>query len=114
MITLRAVLVSAILSSCPTLSSAVEVGAPIPACDLKNFTDGQAVSLAQPGKVVYVDFWASWCGPCGQSMPFLNELHEQLNAKGLAAIIRLNFRLQPIQMVNAQKHSKSKPCLHHF
>jgi thiol-disulfide isomerase/thioredoxin len=86
MITLRAVLVSAILSSCPTLSSAVEVGAPIPACDLKNFTDGQAVSLAQPGKVVYVDFWASWCGPCGQSMPFLNELHEQLNAKGLAVV----------------------------
>ncbi len=29
------------------------------------------------GKIVYVDFWASWCGPCLQSFPWLNQMHEK-------------------------------------
>lgn len=35
------------------------------------------------GKVVYMDFWASWCPPCVQSFPFLNQLDHDLKDKGL-------------------------------
>jgi len=35
------------------------------------------------GKVVMVDFWATWCGPCRALMPHIQKIHEQLAAKGL-------------------------------
>jgi peroxiredoxin len=38
------------------------------------------------GKVVVVDFWATWCGPCRQLMPHIQKMHEQLAAKGLAIL----------------------------
>ncbi len=48
---------------------------------------GKTVSLKQyRGKVVFVDFWASWCTPCKQSFPFMNELHERYDKKGLKII----------------------------
>jgi thiol-disulfide isomerase/thioredoxin len=38
------------------------------------------------GKVVYLDFWASWCSPCLASFPWMDKLHKDLKAQGLVII----------------------------
>ncbi|MGC8741580.1 MAG: TlpA family protein disulfide reductase [Candidatus Sumerlaeaceae bacterium] len=56
-----------------------------------NFTttalDGSAIDLAKlRGKVVVLDFWATWCGPCRQLVPKMKELYEQNKDKAFAMI----------------------------
>jgi len=49
--------------------------------------DGSTVELkAFNGKVLLVDFWASWCLPCKAVFPALNGLHEELQAKGVEVL----------------------------
>lgn len=41
---------------------------------------------AYRGKVVYIDFWASWCAPCRESFPWLDQLERQFGPKNLVVI----------------------------
>ncbi len=66
---------------------AIDVGGNLPDCKLTSMDNQQNLSLNQyQGKVLYVDFWASWCVPCAKSFPFLNDMHGKLQAQGLQIV----------------------------
>ena len=63
------------------------IGKPAPAIDAAAWVNGEALDLsALKGKVLLLDFWAVWCGPCIATFPHLTELHNEFHEQGLEII----------------------------
>jgi thiol-disulfide isomerase/thioredoxin len=61
--------------------------AAVPELKLNEWIDQQPVTLADlRGRVVLLDFWATWCGPCRVTIPKLNALHRKYKDRGLVII----------------------------
>ena len=86
----RAALLFTALFACASISCkgnpGAQVGAPVPGFTLPDL-EGRMHALDElRGKVVVLNYWATWCPPCIEEMPSLEKLHEALASKGLAVV----------------------------
>jgi len=97
--------VAACLAALP--AAAVEVGGTVPSVSPPRLDrPAERVSLASlKGKVVYVDFWASWCVPCRISMPALDALQKKHADRGFM-VLGVNKDATP---VDAERFLKRVP-----
>jgi len=79
------VLAAAILGGAGAL--ALDIGDTAPAIQVKTWLSGTPLTPeATKGKVLVVDFWATWCQPCRQTVPHLNRLHKKYAGKDVVFI----------------------------
>lgn len=62
---------------------AIEVGKPSPSFNFENHKGGSTSLDDLKGKVVYIDVWATWCGPCIGEIPHLKELEKKYHGKNI-------------------------------
>ena len=70
-----------------SLSVQAENRPPAPSFSLPAVNGTGKLSLADfKGKVVYLDFWDTWCAPCRQSFPWMDRLYEEYKDQGLVVL----------------------------
>lgn len=83
MSSLKNVLVSLVLFSCMSFIPATFANEKSNETSLQSF---ESLIASHKGKVIYLDFWASWCGPCRKSFPWMNDMQQQYQQQGLVVI----------------------------
>lgn len=63
-----------------------KVGAPAPTFTMTTLAGKKLTNANLKGKVVLIDFWATWCGPCKKASPLMEKLHKTYAKKGLVVI----------------------------
>jgi len=61
-------------------------GKEFPAFTMKGIDGKTYTSESLRGKVLLIDFWATWCGPCKKASPIMQALHDKYSSKGLVVI----------------------------
>jgi thiol-disulfide isomerase/thioredoxin len=91
----RALVLLALLG--PGAARALETGEAAPAFSAPRLGSQGTISLDEHlGKVIYLDFWASWCPPCLTAMPVLDELQREFGPRGFE-VVAVNVDRDPEQ-----------------
>ena len=108
-----ATLAAVLLASCGRPADPLLPGATAPGFTLQRIGDGQAVSLADSrGRVVLLNFWATWCPPCEAEMPAMERLYRGLRGEGFELLaISVDEEAADVEAFR-ERHGLSFPVLH--
>ena len=83
---------------------AADASGPAPAFTLVALDGGQAALSQYKGQVVMVNFWATWCGPCQQEMPLLDQMYKKYKMAGFTLIgVNVDKDVPPVKDLMARK-----------
>ena len=104
---MKNVIALALLIMSVTVQAQVKVGEAAPEISLPD-TKGNIINLSSlKGKVVLIDFWASWCGPCRKAMPHVVKLYEKYKDKGFE-VFGVSIDSKKSDWLKAIEHDKIK------
>lgn len=82
--------------ACRGSRTEVAEGLQAPALELRDTVTGQKVNIGKyKGKVLFVNFWATWCPPCREEIPSIEALHRELLSDGRFALITILYKDTP-------------------
>ena len=97
-------LLAALLAASVAFGAGGDAPAPAPAFTLSSLS-GQPGALSEyKGQVVMVNFWATWCGPCQQEMPLLDQMYKKYKPAGFTLIgVNVDKEALPVKELLARK-----------
>lgn len=81
-------------------------GKPAPTFKMTDLNGKTVTNESLKGKVVLIDFWATWCGPCKKAAPSLQALHEKYGKDGLVVIGANTFERTEDKVAPAREYKK--------
>ena len=67
-------------------AAALDAGSKMPEIGLKDLAGNSVTAASLAGKVVIVDFWATWCAPCREELPILQKFYKKYSEQGLVVV----------------------------
>ncbi|KAA5535691.1 TlpA family protein disulfide reductase [Roseiconus nitratireducens] len=96
------------------VGSKTMIGKRLPAFSLNDIAGNTLTNETLKGKVVLLDFWATWCGPCRKASPVMQQLHDEWAERGLMVIGANTSEFDDGQIIRTPNAARAYAAEHNY